>query len=394
MAQCFQLAGTYFWIKILLEEKSKISFYGYYLLFMGLAMYTLYFSGFILFGQVFGLLVLNPKKRLSWLTLGVLTILAFPLGLLIHLQRQAKNLVFLAAIKSYWEAFYFNFLGIVPFMQAKNQSQSFSSYTFAIFGMLSVLIIAAEFYALNIFSKKNKKRVLFLVFLIVGYLLPIALESLWLKEFDLRERYFLLAYPYLGILLAIAMFQIPYTALRRTLIIGLAYINIYLFFSYNMNPYLWGYNMNPLAMEFKHHVQEGDVLVAYVPTTAFYLFNYYYDYRSIRFLLMNNKPEKKPIFAFTYSGETPEDYLPDLDSQPSDSLKKTAAKLKRYKRTWLLVNKLPWTDQSLGVHQKHQEIRHIFGKNFNAERSLATKNAFELNYEDKYYLYELIPKNR
>lgn len=236
------------------------------------AIYAFYLSAGMLVAAAVTTLVLRPTRRDIWLSLASTVLLCAPLGLLVRTQQGAGCVEVYAPeqIAYHFGLFGPYYIGLVTAFQGLTgcHPEAAGRWTWTV---LTLAVLAGQLLGWRDLLAARRDGAVFIACVLASYLGVLLLTTAGLNLFNMRDRYFVLAYPFLNVVTAMA--------LRRCVaawgaVVGL---NLALFASSVASSYLWISDVRPMAERVWAHQRPGDLIVVEQAGAAVCLFNYYYD---------------------------------------------------------------------------------------------------------------------
>lgn len=239
------------------------------------AIHSFYFCGGFLVASAGTALVLRPRhpaRRDIWLALAATALLCAPLGLLVRAQMQAGSVEVYDStmVTRHLAMFEPTYLGLVSAFQVVTGRDPIDVGLWT-WTALTFAVLAWQGRHLHALWRRRRDCATFIVCTLGGYLGILLLTTASLHLFNLRDRYFVIAYPLVHGVTALALRR---SAAGLAVVVGL---NLALFGGCLSSSYLWDFDMRPVAEKIRSSQQKGDLIVVAQEGTDTCLFNYYYD---------------------------------------------------------------------------------------------------------------------
>ncbi len=277
-ARLATVTASWFLARLLLGEERRRCYLGYVLASL-CGVWMFYFAGAMCLAHAFLIMRFARHDRRLWVCLGAIAMCSLPLVPFLVQQshivgRETPALIYLLINVPLAYAY---FLGLMAAAQAAWHVDTAAPLLLCVGGLVTVLVLWTQVAAWRQWRDEDGLRARLLAGMLVPYLLLLLATSGPLGLFNLRERYFLLIYPYATILLVYSLGRRGWNAARLALLAALFVVNLGVAANYHVDDYLWDYDMRPLAMHARAAATPEDNVLLYLGPGETLLFNYYFD---------------------------------------------------------------------------------------------------------------------
>lgn len=381
------LIATWACARMLLDGDRRMSTAAVWMLGFVVSAYSYYLGVLTLVSHAAAYLALGKRRQLPWGLFAAASILILPLMWLMHGQLGRGNAEGLNLRNSLWQlvAVIPSVIGILPLLRELVPFDTGAPWVFVTFTLIDVAVLGWCGLALRRLAREKRDEAAFLLMMFLGNVLPLLFACLIANRLNFRERYLVLAFPYLTMAMAIALQQISRRNLR-VLSVGLLCLlnvaDVVLWISLDHPKEL---NMHDLAANLRRYGSADDVLLIYLPTNYICPFNYYYARDDLRLRRYGDEVRlgAPSGTAYRQHGGMPQQYIAS-----ADGVRQELRRLLSRRRIWLLINRVECVGFS-----SHEAIRAVLSAPTDTERVFETHQGHTVADEDTFYLYELKPRN-